>query len=83
MGAAGNDAQDRRGAMRPGSVLLNHDLGSFDHSGYGVALFELEFVGAAAGDGAFDEIVSDPNHHMGHDIAELNFFDFSMQFVSG
>jgi hypothetical protein len=65
------------------SVFLDHDLGSFDHSSHGVTLFELEFVGAAAGDGALDKVVADPNDHMSHDVAELKFFDFSTQFVSG
>jgi len=65
------------------SVFLNHDLGRFNHRADGVTLFQLEFVGAATSDGALDEIVPDPNDHMGHDIAQLNFFDFSTQFVSG
>jgi len=65
------------------SVLLNHNFGGFDDSGNGVAFLKLEFVGAAAGDGALDEVVPDPNDHMGHDIAQLNFFDFTAQFISG
>jgi len=65
------------------SVLLNHHFGSFDHSGDGIAFFEFEFVGAAPRDGALDEIISNPNDHMGHDIAELDFFNFSAKFVSG
>jgi hypothetical protein len=65
------------------SVILNHYLSRFDHCGDGVALFEFEFVGAAASDGALDEVVADPNDYMGHNIAQLNFFDFSTQFVSG
>jgi hypothetical protein len=66
-----------------GSILLDHHFSSFDDSGYGVAFFELEFVGAAAGDGALNEVLANPNDYMGHDIAQLNFFDFSTQFVSG
>jgi len=66
-----------------GSVLLNHYFGGFDHSCDGVALLELEFVGTTAGDGTLDEIVPDPNDDMGHDIAQLNFFDFPTQLVSG
>jgi hypothetical protein len=66
-----------------GSVFLNHHFGSFDDSGDGVALFELEFVGATPGDGALDKIVSHANDNVGHDIAQLNFLDFSTQFISG
>jgi hypothetical protein len=66
-----------------GSVLLDHDLGRFDHGGDGIAVLELELVGATASDGALNEVVPDPNHDMGHDVAQLNFFDFSTQFVSG
>jgi hypothetical protein len=29
-----------------------------------------------------NHVVRDTNNHMGHDIAELNLFDFSAQFVS-
>jgi len=47
------------------------------------ALLELKFVGATAGDCALNEIVSDVYDHVGHDVAELNFFDFSGSFVSG
>jgi hypothetical protein len=82
MGAAGDSSKDCGRAVR-GSVLLNHYLCGFDDRGNGVALFEFEFVGAAAGDGTLNEIVPDPYHHVGHDIAELNFFDFAAQFVSG
>jgi hypothetical protein len=82
MGQAGDDAKDCGRAVKR-SVLLNHHLGGFDHSRDRVALLELEFVGAAACDGTLNEIVSDPHDHVGHDIAELDFFDFSTQFVSG
>jgi hypothetical protein len=82
MGAAGDNVKDCGRAVKR-SILLNHYLGSFDDRGNGVALFEFEFVCAAAGDGTLHEIVTDPYHHMGHDIAQLNFFDFAAQFVSG
>ena len=82
MGEEGDEVKDCGHAVT-GSVLLNHHLGSFDHSGDGVTLLELEFVCAAAGDGTLNELVPDPNDHMGHDIAQLNFFDFPSEFVSG
>ena len=66
-----------------GSVLLNHHLGGFDHGGDGVTLFELELVGAAAGNGTFNEVVANSNNNMGHNVAQLNFLNFSAQFVSG
>jgi hypothetical protein len=50
--------------------------------GDGVTFLELEFVSAAARDDALNEIVPDPNDNRSHDIAELNFFDFSAEFVS-
>lgn len=59
------------------SVLLNHHFGGFDNSGDGIALLELEFVSAAAGDGTLNETVADTDDHVSHDIAQLNFFDFS------
>jgi len=68
---------------RCGSVLLNHHLGSFYHGDDGIALFELEFVGAAARNCTLNQVVPDSNDYMGHHFTELNFFDFSAQFVSG
>jgi hypothetical protein len=68
VGQAGKHVKNRQRAMK-GSVLLDHHFSSFDDSGYGVALLELEFVGTAAGDGALNEVVTDSNNHMRHDIA--------------
>jgi hypothetical protein len=65
------------------SIFLNHDFGGLDYSGDGIALFELEFVGAAAGDRTLNQIVSDSHDHVSHNIAQFNFFNFSTQFVSG
>jgi hypothetical protein len=65
-----------------GSILLNHHLGGFDDSGDGVPFLELEFVSATACDDALNQIVPDPNDNMSHYVAELNFFNFSAQFVS-
>jgi hypothetical protein len=65
------------------SIFLNHHFGSFHHGGDGIALFELEFVGASARDRAIDQIVSDSNRDEGHHVAQLNLFDCSAQFVSG
>jgi hypothetical protein len=92
MDTAGNDIEDCRRAVKAGAmklhsvrklILLNHYLCGFDNNCDGVTLLELEFVGAAAGDGTLDKIVSDANDYVGHDIAELNFFDLTAQFVSG
>jgi hypothetical protein len=33
-------------------------------------------------DNALNDMVPDPNNHMSHDIAELNLFNLSAQFVS-
>lgn len=66
-------------AERSRSILLDHYFGGLDNCGDGIALSELEFVGATPGDGTLKEIVTDPHDHMGHDIAQLNFFDFAAQ----
>ena len=81
MGAAGDNPKDCGRAVS-GSVLLNHHLGSFDYSSNGIALFEFEFVSTAAGDGALDQIVSDANDDVGHDVAEFDFLDLTAQFVA-
>jgi hypothetical protein len=82
MGATGNDLEDCGSEVRR-SILLDHDFSGLNHRGDGIALLELKLVGAPSGDGTFNEIVADTDHHVGHDIAQLNFLDFSTQFVSG
>lgn len=64
------------------SVLLNHDLRSLDDGCHGIALLELEFVGTASADQAFDQIVTDSHDHMGHHVTQLDFLDFPAQFVA-
>jgi hypothetical protein len=64
------------------SVFLNHHFASFNNRGDRVAFFQFEFVSAAAGNGALNEVIADPDDHMRHDVAKLNFFDGSTQFVS-
>jgi hypothetical protein len=81
VGKAGHNLENSGCAVMR-SVLLDHYLGRFDHSGYCIALFELQLVGTASGDCAFDEVVTSANDHMGHDIAKLNLFNFPTQFVS-
>ena len=53
-----------------------HYFGSFDDGRDKVALVQVQFVGAAPRDGAFDKIVADAHDHVGHNIAQLNFLDF-------
>jgi hypothetical protein len=65
------------------SIFLNHDLGSFDASGDGIALLQLKFVGAATCASTLDPILSDANNHMSHRVAQPNFFDFSTQLIPG
>ena len=64
------------------SILLNHDLCSFHNSDDGITLFKFEFISASASDGAFNEVVANTNNDMRHDIAELNLFYLSGQFVA-
>ena len=61
---------------------MDHYLGRFDDGNDGISLLELEFVGATASDDAFDQVVPNTNHDMSHNVAELNFFNRSVQFVS-
>jgi len=81
MGSAGDDPEGGGCSLR--SVLLNHHLSCLDYGNDRVALLKLKLFGASAGNGAFDEVVADADDDVGHDVAELNLFDFSTQFVSG
>jgi hypothetical protein len=74
MGQADHEPEDCGRAVK-GSVLLNHHLGGFYDGGDCVPFFQFEFVSAAAGDGTLNQVVSDTNDHMRHDIAKLNLFD--------
>lgn len=69
-------------AMRP-ALLLEHDFGGFDYGGYGVADLEFHFVGAAAGDHAFDQVIPYSHDYMGDDLAELELLDFTAKTISG
>jgi hypothetical protein len=82
MGATGDDLEDCGSEVKR-SILLNHDFRGLNHCGDGIALLELKLVGAPSRDGTFNEIVAYPYDHVGHDIAQLNFFDLATQFVSG
>ena len=64
------------------SVFLDHNFGGFNDSDDVVALLELQLVGAAPCDGAFNQILAHPDDYMGHDVAQLDFFDGSAQLVS-
>lgn len=44
--------------------------------------FELQLVGASAGDYAFDGAVADLDDHMGDDLTELQFLDFATETIS-
>jgi hypothetical protein len=63
-------------------LLLDHDLGGLDHGRDSVANLEIHFDGAAAGDYAFDEIVSNLDHHVSHYPAELEFGDFALKAIT-
>ena len=65
------------------SVFLNHHFRGFHDRSNRIALFELEFIRAAARDCAFNQVIADTNSNEGHHIAELNLFDSAAQFVSG
>jgi hypothetical protein len=63
-------------------LLLDHDLGGLDHGRDSVANLEIHFDGAAAGDYAFDEIVSDLDDYMGHHTAKLQLCDFALKAIA-
>lgn len=64
------------------SVLLNHHLGRFYNRSDGIALLQFEFVSTTTRDGTLDKVVANTDNDMGHDVAKLNLFYFSAQFVS-
>jgi hypothetical protein len=81
MGETGPETENRK--RRVGrSVFLNHDLGSLDHRRHGVFFLQLQFISAAPGDGALNQIVPHAHNHMRHDVAQLNLFDTSTEFVT-
>ena len=63
-------------------VFFEHDFGGLDDGLYGVADLEFHFFGAAAGDDAFNEVMAHANDHMGHDTAQLKFFNLAGEFVA-
>ena len=74
MGKAAQTVKNRGRTLKR-SVFLNHHFGGFDNGRYGITLLELEFVSATSGDRTLNQIVADTDGDMGHDIAQLNFFD--------
>jgi len=58
-------------------ILLDHNFGGLYDRSDRIALLELKLVGAPSRDGAFNDIVAHTDDHVGHDIAQLNLFDFS------
>jgi hypothetical protein len=64
-------------------IVLNHYLCGSNSTKHRVALLELQLFGTAPCDSALDEIVTHPDDYMGHDIAQLDYFDSSTQLVSG
>jgi hypothetical protein len=81
MGASGHNAENCGCAVMR-SVFLNHNLSGLDYSGNRVTLFQLQLFGAPSSDCAFDEVFAHTDDYMGHDIAQLNLFNFSTKFVS-
>ena len=65
------------------SVFLDHYFRGFHDSKHRVALFEFQFVGAAPGDHAFNEIVANLHDYVSHHIAQLDFLNGSTEVVSG
>ena len=81
MGEADPETENRK--RRVGrSVFLNHDLGSLDHRRHGVPFFQLQFICAAPSDDALNQIVPHAHDHMRYDVAPLNLFDTSTEFVT-
>lgn len=72
----------RVGRNKVRSILLNHYFRGLHDGTDRVANLELQLVGTTPCDGALDEIVTHAHHDMGHDVAQLDFLDFSAQLVS-
>ena len=63
-------------------VLLEHHFGGFNHGSDGIAHFQFHLFRTAAGDYAFDQVVSDTNENVGHDAAQLHFFDLAYKMIA-
>src|SRR5262249_58665258 len=67
---------------RKRSTLLNHDLGRFHDNLHGVTLFQTEFFGTGTRDHAFDQVLTDLDYDMRHDLADLDRLDRTGELIS-
>jgi hypothetical protein len=70
--------KDRRGLS-----LFKHDFRGFDDGTDGIADLKFHFIGTAASDDALNDLVAHMNDDMGHDIAKVDFCNFTDQAVAG
>ncbi len=68
-GAAGEDAQDRGRVVLYPLGLLDHHFGSLHDGSHCVALFQFQFISAAASNDAFDEVLANTNDDVRHHIS--------------
>jgi hypothetical protein len=71
----------RRGYMFYYS-LFQHYFGGLDHCGDGIAHFKFHLFGAAFGDYAFDQILSDADDYVSHHSAEFDFGYRALQAIA-
>ena len=65
-----------------GSILLKHNFGGLDQYLDRVADLELKRIYTAAGDDAFNQILSNSDGDVGHDLTEKDLFNIACELVS-
>jgi len=69
--------------IRTALILFQHYFGGFDYGRNLVSHFQFHLIRAAFGYHAFNQILTNAHDNMGHNTAELKFYDFSCKTVSG
>jgi hypothetical protein len=62
--------------------LFEHNFSGFDDRGNGVTDLQLHFLGASFGYDAFDQMLANLQDHVGHNPAELEFYNLSFQTIA-
>jgi hypothetical protein len=66
-----------------GLGFLEHHIRGLDDGADCIADFQLHFVGTAAADDAFDDVVADVNDDVGHHITKSDLGDLTNQTIAG
>ena len=75
---------DFRVVCPPGlhSFLDDHDLSRFDDGGDGVPCFQFQVFSAFPRDDGINQILTDANRDVSHNISKSDFRNFALQLVS-